>query len=60
MDGAGSRGCIDLVGGADTFFDFFTSLGQDVTLKVDYTNYDGTNHPLLDNIPDTENNFLFE
>ncbi|MFT7098697.1 MAG: hypothetical protein ACJAS6_000562, partial [Rickettsiales bacterium] len=47
---AGSDGCIDMVGNSSTFFDYFQDLGQDVILNVDYGSYDGSNHPLTDNV----------
>ncbi len=48
---AGSGGCIDLVGNTNTFFNFFKILGRDVTLVVDYSNYNtSVKNPLLDNI----------
>lgn len=45
---AGSRGCIDLVNNAPTFFKFFKSLGSDAVLQVDYgpSGYNGSSNPL--------------
>ena len=45
---AGSKGCIDLVDQASTFFDYFTQRGQNLILEVEYGNYDGVRHPLID------------